>query len=372
MVMRNNRTRTDWHLAGAAKAGFDVDALTKAIEFCLANESEMDRDIGRALADGHFDEPWPIGKTVGPTKNRADPSGLILRGGDVVASWGDVERVDMTFSISKSYLAICAGIAVDDGLIPGIDAPVRELVKDGHFDSAQNRGITWRHLLQLTSEWEGTLWDKPDWIDHNRAVMGSDGNGAKKGQKRSLQHPGTYWEYNDVRVNVASFALMRVFERRLPDVLKERIMDPIGASDTWEWHGYENSWVEINGRKMQAVPGGAHWGGGLWISTMDHARVGQLMLNKGLWNGQRLLSESWIEELTKPCPLNPSYGMLWWLNTPDSPTYPAASRSSFFGVGVGTNLVWVDPENDMVVVVRWIDGEAVNSFAERVLAALTN
>ncbi len=202
--------------------------------------------------------------------------------------------------------------------------------------------------------------------------MGSSGNGAKKGEKRKLQTPGTYWEYNDVRVNVASLALMRVLERPLPDVLKERIMDPIGASDTWEWHGYENSWVEINGRKMQAVPGGAHWGGGLWISTMDHARVGQLMLNKGLWNGQRLLSGSWIEELTKPCPLNQAYGMLWWLNSPDNPTYPAAGRSSFFGVGVGTNLVWVNPENDMVVVVRWIDGEAVNSLAARVLAALTN
>lgn len=274
-----------------AEAGFEPDALARAIDYCLSNDSKMDRNIGKALEDGHFGEPWPIGKTIGPVKDREDPSGVILRGGKIVASWGDVDRVDMTFSISKSYLAICAGIAVDDGLIPDLDAPVRDLVDDGCFDSQQNQNITWRQLLQLTSEWEGSLWDKPDWIDHNRVVMGNAGDGAIKGQKRKLHEPGTHWEYNDVRVNVASLALLRVFERPLPDVLKERIMDPIGASDTWEWHGYENSWVEIKGRKMQAVSGGAHWGGGLWISTMDHARVGQLMLNRGTWNGQRLLSE---------------------------------------------------------------------------------
>ncbi len=369
--MLDQKAHKGWNTVGVEEAGFKMDALAHAIDFCLCNESKMDRDIGKALAEGHFGEPWPIGKTIGPVKNREEPSGVVLRGGKIVASWGDVDRVDMTFSISKSYLSICAGIAVEDGLIPHIDAPVRILVKDESFDSEQNQDVTWRQLLQLTSEWEGTLWDKPDWIDHNRVVMGDAGDGATKGQKRILQQPGTHWEYNDVRVNVASLALMRVFERPLPDVLKERIMDPIGASDTWEWHGYENSWVEINGRKMQAVSGGAHWGGGLWISTMDHARVGQLMLNKGIWNGQRLLSEDWIEAIKTPCSLNPTYGMLWWLNTTEDPTYPAASSSSFFGIGVGTNLVWVDPDNDMVVVVRWIDSEAVNIFMEHLIAALT-
>lgn len=367
----DQKTFEGWDTIGAEEAGLDADALEQIIDYARVNESTMNRDIGQALADGHFGEPWPIGEVVGPVKNRAGPSGLILRRGKIAASWGDVDRVDMTFSISKSYLSLCAGIAVDDGLIPDIDAPVRELVWPGcGFDSPQNRDITWRQLLQLTSEWEGTMWDKPDWIDHNRVVMGQAGNGAPKGQKRDLHRPGTHWEYNDVRVNVASLALMHVFERPLPEVLKERIMDPIGASETWQWHGYEKSWIEIAGRKMQAVSGGAHWGGGLWISTMDHARVGQLMLNKGVWNGVRILSERWIETITTPCELNPVYGMLWWLNTDGSPIYPAASRSSFFGIGVGTNLLWVDPDNDMVVVARWIEGDAINGFTERVMASL--
>src|SRR3712207_9230350 len=79
----------------------------------------------------------------------------------------------MTFSVSKSYLATLAGLAVDRGLIRDLDDPVREYVDDGGFDGPHNSRITWRHLLQLTSEWQGTLWCKPDSVDHNR-VTGSD------------------------------------------------------------------------------------------------------------------------------------------------------------------------------------------------------
>ncbi len=233
-----------------------AEALEHAIRFALANESTMNRDIAQALEDGHFAEPWPIGQTIGPVKPRENPSGMIIQHGQTLATWGDIDRVDMTFSISKSYLALLAGIAVDDGLIPDIHAPIRDLVDDGGFGSPQNRAITWAQMLQLTSEWEGTLWDKPDWIDHNRDVGSGAGVAGEKGVKRQMQPPGTNWEYNDVRVNRLSLALMRVFGRPLPEVLKERVMDPIGASDTWEWHGYDNSWMEIGGRRMQSVSGG--------------------------------------------------------------------------------------------------------------------
>ena len=242
------------------KVGVEGKLLLKAIDFAIKNESTMDRDIGAALEQGHFKEPWPIGKTIGPVKTRKSGSGVILRRGQLIKTWGDVEYVDMTFSISKSYLSLCMGIAVKDGIIPDINAPVKNIVKDGGFDTEQNKDITWAHMLQLTSEWEGTLWDKPDWIDHYRDVIGDSSHSEKKGSKRKLQPPGTYWEYNDVRVNRLSLALMYAFGCSLPEVLKQRIMDPIGASDTWEWHGYENSWLEVNGQKIQSVSGGAHWG----------------------------------------------------------------------------------------------------------------
>ena len=354
------------------KVGVEGKLLSKAIDFAIKNESTMDRDIGAALEQGHFKEPWPIGKTIGLVKTRKSGSGAILRKGQLIKTWGDVDYVDMTFSISKSYLSLCMGIAVKDGIIPDINAPVKNIVKDGGFETEQNKGITWAHMLQLTSEWEGTLWDKPDWIDHYRDVIGASSHSEKKGSKRKLQPPGTYWEYNDVRVNRLSLALMYAFGCSLPEVLKERIMDPIGASDTWEWHGYENSWLEVNGQKIQSVSGGAHWGGGLWISSLDHARVGQLMLNKGSWNGHEIIPEKWVNECLTPCPLAPFYGYLWWLNDPQNGMLPGAPRSAYFAMGVGTQIIYVDPENDLVIVARWIEKEKAAEFVRMVLASIKN
>lgn len=287
-----------------------------------------------------------------------------------MVTWGDPHRVDMTFSISKSYLALCAGIAVADGLIPDVNDPVRNLVKDGGFESPQNKDITWAQMLPLTSEWEGVLWDKPDWIDHNRIVTGETKNAGQKGVKRTLQNPETHWEYNDVRVNRLALALLHLFRRPLDEILKERIMDPIGASDTWQWHGYENSWVEIDERKMQSVSGGAHWGGGLWISALDHAKVGQLMLNNGTWNGKRILAESLLSACRTPCLIAPFYGYLWWLNAKGSGMFPAAPHSAVCAMGVSTQILYIDHENDMVIIARWIEKESLASFVERVLHSL--
>ncbi len=359
----------EWARQSPQSAGLIPEAVQDAVGFAISSESKMLRDIRRALEEGHFAEPPPINEIIGPVKDRAEPSGVIVRDGHIVAEWGDIERVDMTFSATKSFLSLCAGIAFDRGLIPDIHAPVRNLVDDGGFDSDQNRTITWAHLLQLTSEWQGELWGKPDSVDHNRDLSLPPGQASDKGMRRTMQSPGTHWEYNDVRVNRLALALLRVFKEPLPAVLKREIMDPIGASNTWQWHGYRNSYIEIDGQKMQSVSGGAHWGGGLWISTLDQARVGLLMLNQGRWNGRRILSEEWIAQSVQPCALNANYGFMWWLNAIGEQA-PAASRSSFFAKGVGANVIWIDPENSMVTVTRWIDKESFPKFAEKVVKAI--
>ena len=228
-------------------------------------------------------------------------------------------------------------------------------MQDGSFESEQNSKITWAHLLQLTSEWE-----ELSGINRIGLTIGNVMelfHGEKKGSKRALQEPGTYWEYNDVRVNQLSFALMRAFGRSLPDVLRERIMDPIGATQTWEWHGYENSWVEVNGTKIQSVSGGAHWGGGLWISTLDHARVGQLMLNRGQWNGMEILPETWIRD----CALPYRFLRISLVVERHKPPSFREPQSAYCAMGVGTQIICVDPENDLVIVAKWISKESLNS-----------
>jgi CubicO group peptidase (beta-lactamase class C family) len=290
--------------------------------------------------------------------NRGHQNGMIIRKGYIVAEWGDTRKLDMTFSVAKSYLSTVAGLAVDRGLIKNLDEPVGRSVRDGGFDAPHNAKITWRMHLTQTSEWEGTLWDKPDVADRRR------------GRDRTLNAPGTFWEYNDVRVNRLALSLLRLFRQPLPEVLEREIMDPIGASDTWVWHGYRNAFVEIDGRRMESVTGGGHWGGGVWANTRDHARFGYLMLRRGNWNGKQLVSERWIDQATTPTPLRPVYGFMWWLNT-DGQQFAAASRRSFFALGAGGNTIWIDPENDLVVVTRWLAGNRVNEFMRLVTAAVT-
>lgn len=363
-------TSDDWQSREPAALGMAAEGLADAIAYHRAHESRWRPDFltasGRYI--GVADEPEGS-EVLGPVRPRGGPSGLVLRGGLIVAEWGDTGRVDMTFSVAKSYLAVLAGLAVARGLIRDLDGPVRADVDDGGFDSPQNRSITWRHLLQQTSEWEGTLWDKSDSIDHNRDVGKSELGYADKGHRRPLRPPGTLWEYNDVRVNRLSLALLRVFRRPLADVLRDEVMQPIGASAGWQWVAYRNARVQIDGVSMPSVPGGSHWGGGLWMSTRDHARFGLLVHRAGRWGGRQILPASWIDEMRRPCPLNPEYGLLWWLNT-GRRQLPTAPDTSYAARGAGSNVIWIDPEHDLVVVVRWIDKPHMAGFAERVMASL--
>lgn len=340
-----------WARRAPREAGMDSLRLSQAIEFALGQAFPNNRDPAARLRN----EPFP--DILGPVKEWA-PSGLVLRHGYIVAEWGDTRRVDVSFSVAKSYLSIVTGLAFDRGLIAEVDRPVRELVRDGGFDSDHNRSITWRHLLTQTSEWEGTLWAKPDVADR------------RLGYDRALQAPGAVWEYNDVRVNRLALSLLRVWQRPLPEVLREYVMDPIGASDTWRWYGYYNSYVDIGGRYVQSVSGGTHWGGGIWMSSRDHARVGYLMLRHGRWAGRQILSDRWLEEALSPTPIRPVYGFLWWLNT-DRQRYPNAPASSYFALGSGGNTIWVEPSLDLVVVVRWIQPAQLNEFIGKVMAAFT-
>ncbi len=369
--MRYFPTLDDWQTIDAADAGMDGEKLSAAVAFAEAAETPWPRDLSRGLAAGTATrEPPPWNEVLGPTKDRGGPNGLILRGGRIVAEWGDTRRVDMTFSIAKSYLSMLTGVAVARGLIRDVDDPVREYALDAGFDSPQNRDITWRHLLHQTSEWEGTLWDKPDLVDRNRQV-GVGADNSRKGSHRDLQAPGSYWEYNDVRVNRLGLSLTQAFRRPLPEVLRKAIMDPIGASDTWEWHAYRNAHVEIDGESMPSVPGGAHWGGGIFIASRDHARVGLLMARSGQWNGQQLLPETWVEASRTPCPIKPEYGYLWWLNSGGA-HYDRAPESSYFAIGAGQSTIWIDPEYDLVMVARWVDEAKTNALIGRVMDALVS
>ena len=371
-----------WHHKTPTEAGINAALLKEAVDFAIAGESRNPRD----LVMNHYATfgREPFGYAIGPIKDRGDQTGIIIHKGYIVAEWGEPKRVDMTHSVTKSMLSSVVGVAFDRGMIKSLNDTVADYVAPIElynpapaankservgkadlielFDTPHNKTIAWDHMLRQTSDWEGTLWGKPDWADRPGE--------ASEWLKRERHKPGTVYKYNDTRVNALALAALNVWRRPLPQVLKDNIMDPIGASNTWRWFGYENSWIVLDGQIVQSVSGGGHWGGGIFINAYDMARFGLLTLRHGKWKDRQLISDQWVDRARTPTAPQPTYGFMnWYLNT-DKRLWPSAPATAFAHIGNGTNMVYVDPDNDVVAVVRWIDGRSADGFLRRLLAAV--
>jgi hypothetical protein len=349
-----------WQRTSPSAVGMNPSKLSEAVIFAQNAAVVEPKELAKAITDS-FSPREPDFRILGPTKPREGSAGLVIRQGLIVAEWGDLERVDMTFSAVKSYLSTVMALTLRDGKVNDMHAPVSRWLRDGEFASQHNRKITWHQLMNQTSDWQGTLWGVPDWADR------PEGEDRSLWPKRELHEPGSYFKYNDVRINLAAYALLQVWREPLPVILKREIMDPIGASTTWRWHGYENSWVTLDGQKMQSVSGGGHFGGGLFINTLDHARMGLLFLRNGIWQDKQLVPADWISAMRQPTDVKPDYGYMWWLNT-DQERIPSAPASAFWAAGFGGNYIYVDQENDLLIVLRWIP--ALEQVVEAIMAAI--
>ena len=108
----------------------------------------------------------------------------------------------------------------------------------------------------------------------------------------------------------------------------------------------------------------------MFIDARDPARFGLLTLRRGRWNERQVLSDEWIRKALTPTPAQPTYGFMnYYLNT-DRKYLADAPPTAYVHLGAGTNAIYVDPVNDLVVVVRWIEGKSLNEFVKRVLAAV--
>ncbi|MBS1565348.1 MAG: serine hydrolase [Bacteroidetes bacterium] len=376
----------EWQHHTAAAEGMDSMLLADAIRFAVGSESKGARDLKLEHYQSGFGRE-PFNELAGPMKDRGPCTGLIIRNGYIVAEWGEPQRVDLTFSEAKSFLSVVTGVAWDEKLIKDVNDPVgpymapiipyEPVIAPGSpaagmgkkdvielFETEHNKKITWDHLLRQTSDWEGTLWGKPDWADR------PDAGSAAQWTTRARHEPGTSYKYNDTRVNVLALAVLNIWRRPLPEVLKEKIMDPIGASRTWRWTGYNNSWIVLDGKLVQSVSGGSHFGGGLFINAYDQARFGYLTLRNGRWNDRQLISEAWLRMARTPTPVQTNYGFMnFYLNT-DRKLYPSAPATAFTHIGAGSNIIYVDPENDLIIVARWVEGNSIDGIIGRVLASI--
>ncbi len=351
----------NWQTKNPSELKLNKNVLDSAVSFAMNNDNKVERDLRISLLKSYAREPEY--KIIGPTKQRGGPAGIILKNGYIVAQWGDVNRVDMTFSTTKSYLSTIAGLAIDNGLIKNVNDKVGQYVWDNSFEGVHNSSITWDHLLTQSSDWSGTLFGLNDWADRPPREGGID-----DWKNRKLNQPGSVYKYNDVRVNLLAYSLLQVWRKPLPVILKEKIMDPIGASTTWRWYGYENSFVNMDGQMVQSVSGGGHHGGGIFISALDHARFGLLFLRNGKWKNQQLISTNWVNAVQQPSSAFKSYGYMWWLNT-NQEQIKGVSSSIYYAAGYGGNYIIIDKEHDMVIVTRWLDDAKLSDFMKLIVQA---
>ena len=143
-------------------------------------------------------------------------------------------------------------------------------------------------------------------------------------------------------------------------------MDPIGASTTWRWFGYDNSVTFIDGVKVQSVSGGGHFGGGIFINSEDHARFGLLFLRNGIWKNKRIISSNWIKKIQVSSENNKSYGYMCWLNKGDR-KWDKLPENIYYASGFGGNYIVIVPDFDLVIVARWIDSNKIGEFIKLVL-----
>lgn len=372
----------NWEHKSPAFFNIDTNKVKEAVDFAKAHETSQPKNLWLSQAMQFGKEPFS--DPIGPMADRGPAAGIIIYKGYIIAEWGNPSSVEMTHSVTKSFVSSVVGLAYEKGLISSLDDKVytylppvevataevlaneNPLTKTSFiypFETEHNRKITWDHLLRQTSDWEGVLWGKPDWADRP-----SDKPSEWTTRKRF--EPGTVFKYNDTRVNALTLAATLVWRKSLPEVLRENIMNPIGASNTWVWAGYKNAWIIVDGKMIQSVSGGGHFGGGMFINAYDMGRFGLLTLRKGNWNGKQILSEDWIRKSMTPTPANTDYGFMnYYLNT-DNKLYPSAPATAFAHLGNGTNAIYVDQENDLVAVVRWIEDKSMDGFVKILLSAL--
>jgi CubicO group peptidase (beta-lactamase class C family) len=236
-------------------------------------------------------------------------------------------------SITKSVVALLVGIALDQGALSRVAAPVLPFFPEyADLRTPEKDRITLGDLLTMRT---GLDWPQKPFLGMARKMIAAADPYRLVLEQPLVTVPGLVWHYNNGSAELVGAVLHKATGRPLDDFARQTLFDPLGIKD-WEW-----------GRMANGDPG-ASWG--LRLRPRDLAKIGQLLLNQGSWHGQQIVSAAWIKEMTEPhtSASMESYGYLWWL-----------SRSLIEGTGVdmveaigwGGQRLYVVPSADLVVVV---------------------
>ena len=192
-----------------------------------------------------------------------------------------------------------------------------------YFDGdLRKRDITLHHVLTMET---GLDFDNDV---HTEELFNSEGSSLEYVlHKNLLFSPGTDWYYGDGNPQLLSGIIQKVSEITVEQFAKENLFDPLGISN-YQWEKHDDG-----------LTFGAF---GLWLIPRDMAKIGKLMVQNGLWNGEQIVSEEWIAESTKLQTSHQTYGYYW---------YPLEAERAFSAEGHGGQLIYIVPEKQLVVVI---------------------
>lgn len=249
----------------------------------------------------------------------------------------------ISWSVAKSFVSALAGIALDEGLIGGLDQPISDYVPVAPGSAYD--GVAIRHVLQMSS---GARWNE-DYNDRDSDVhrLGAAMSGATTldtfvATMAPESPPGSVCRYNSGDTQALGALLVRATGRSLADYMREKLCEPLGFEADSYWL------VDSAGMEMAFA--------GLNLTARDFARLGELYRNGGRWQGRQVVPEAWVRASVRADaphlqpgrpiladhPLDLGYGYQWWL--------PRGDRGEFSAIGIYNQLVYVDPPSGAVIV----------------------
>jgi CubicO group peptidase (beta-lactamase class C family) len=260
-------------------------------------------------------------------------------------------------SATKSIRSILMGIAIDKGFIDSVDDPIFKYLKSPipkkNIDKRKDK-ITIRHLLTMSSGLDCNDWDKnsqgqedkvykkKDWLQYTLDLP-------------MVNEPGKVSNYCSMGTVMIAEIVSQASGMTIDKFAEQYLFNPLGITNA--------NWGHTSNKKV--IPSAKR----LYMTPRDMAKIGQLIINKGKWNGKQIISEKWVEESTtmKIKMAGVDYGYLWW-------NIPFKAKEKVFvsklATGNGGQYIMVFPELDMVAV---FTGGAYNSQEDKLpFAAMTD
>ena len=258
--------------------------------------------------------------------------------------WGDFtsDRLATVFSISKSITSLLCGVAVDDGYIRSIDDPVTDYLPELKKGDPMWQKLTIRHLLNMRSgldfddTYSLTLKDLKRLNAMARLNYGHHLMRQIRGLKFRCE-PGAEFRYESMTSQILGVVVERASGKRYADYLSERIWKPLGMESP--------ALINVDSKKN----GMAHAFGGITLTMRDLAKIGRLYLDKGQWNGKRIVSEEWIRKSSEyDSENNRGYHFNWY--DLSHVGEPKAACPGFFAEGIKGQVLYVNPYKDLIMV----------------------